>query len=124
MLISPPPSAAQERDYSRTIKTYMARACHHLARTCRVFCPCLKAFNVKALRDHGNALDSHGAENSAVALDFRGHAECFRIIVRELDGRTAFDGGYLADQADGIKAAIAAGIASAKIVRQQRAPTC
>src|SRR6202043_597879 len=71
---------------------------------------------------HRNVGHARSAEEAPVALDFRGWAERFRVVVGELYRRAAFDTGYFADQADGIKAAIAPGIAAAEIIGQQRAP--
>src|SRR6202043_902218 len=71
---------------------------------------------------HRNVGHARSAEEAPVALDFRGWAKRFRVVVGELYRRAAFDTGYFADQADGIKAAIAAGIAAAEIIGQQRAP--
>src|SRR5271169_1546099 len=76
-----------------------------------------------ALRDHGKVAGSRRAEHAAVALDFRGRAEGFRIIVGKLYRRAALNAGNFADQADGVKPVIAAGIAAPKIVGQQRSPT-
>ena len=58
------------------------------------------------LRDYGCITDSDGAEHAAVAIDFRGRAERFGIVVRKLHRRAAFRAGNFADQADRVEAAI------------------
>src|SRR5260370_14433181 len=97
----------------------MALPCHTLARTGRP----IKSFTSNNLRDHWNIAHSHRPEHAPVALDFRRRAQRFRIIVGKLHRWAAFDTGHFADQADGIEAAVACGIAAAEIICQQRAPT-
>src|SRR5208337_4835236 len=74
-------------------------------------------------RDHGQVAHPVCAEHSPVAFDFFRRAERFGVVIRELHGGLAFDGGDLADQADGVKVAAAGGIAAAEIVGQQSSPT-
>src|SRR6516165_2969525 len=71
-------------------------------------------------RDVGNA---GGAEDAAIALDFRGRSQRLGVVVGEFHGGTAIDFAELADQADGVKAVIAARIAITEIVGEVRSPT-
>src|ERR1700730_5633588 len=68
--------------------------------------------------------DSGGAEHAPVTFDLGGRAERFGVVVGELDRRSAFDIGYLTNQADRVKPATAAGIAAAEIVGKQSTPPC
>ena len=70
----------------------------------------------------GDVGDASGSEDAAVALDFGGRAHCLGIVVRELYGRAAVDFAEFADEADGVEAVVAAGIAVAKIVGEVGAP--
>ncbi len=79
-------------------------------------------YAVNRLRDDWDVANSHRSEHAAVAFDFHRRAERLCVIIGKLDGWTAFDAGDFADQADGIEAAVAAGIAAAEIVGEQRAP--
>src|SRR5271169_5859891 len=74
--------------------------------------------------DHGDVAKAFGAEHAAVTFDFFWRAERLGVVVGELDGGLAFDCGYLADQADGVKVGAARGITAAEIVGQQSSPTC
>src|SRR5258708_23625269 len=65
-------------------------------------------------RDHGNVTNSLGAEDAAVAFDFRRRAERLGVVVGELHRASAFCCRYLADQADRVEVAAAAGTAPAR----------
>src|SRR5580700_93082 len=76
----------------------------------------------KTLGEDGDVFYAGGAEDAAIAIDLAGRAHGLHVIVRQLHGGPAFDFGQLADQAHGIKAAIAPWVAVAKVIGQQRAP--
>ena len=99
----------------------MALPCHILAQTGRE----VKSFITNRLRNYGNIADAYGAEYASVTLSIsEGDPRAFRIIVGKLHGRMAFDARHFADEADGIKATLPAGITTAKIICEQRTPTC
>ena len=66
-----------------------------------------------------NILNPCCSEDAAVALGFGGRAHGLGVVVRELDGGAAVDFAELADQADGVEAVVAVGIAVAKVVGEQ-----
>src|SRR5580698_1124006 len=82
----------------------------------------LKSFCTNALSDDWDVTNSDCSEHAAVTFDFHRWAESFRVIVGKLHGWAAFDAGDFADQANGIEAAVAAGVTAAEVVGEQRAP--
>jgi len=70
-----------------------------------------------------NVAYSGRAKYTPVALDFGRNPHRFRIVVGKFYCRAALGLGHFADQADGVESAIAARIAPAEIVGQQRAPS-
>ena len=72
-------------------------------------------------RDQGSGSDTRSSKHALVALNFRRRTERLCRIVGQFDCGSSFHVGDFSDQADQIGAA--AGIASAKIVGEQRAPT-
>src|SRR5579863_3518706 len=82
----------------------------------------LRASFFARLCDQRSVSDARGPEYAFVALNFRWRTERLRRIVGKLDRRPSLHVGNFSDQADGIKIVAAAGIASAKIVGEQRAP--
>src|ERR1700691_508594 len=83
----------------------------------------LKSFCTNVLSDDWDVTNSDCSEHAAVTFDFHRRTESFRVIIGKLNGWAAFDAGDFADQADGIEATVAAGVAAAEIVGEQRAPT-
>src|SRR5579872_4169515 len=93
-----------------------------LLRTCAKMNGELVASFFARLCDQRSISDARGSEHALVALNFRRRTERLRIVVGKLDRGSSFDVGNFSDQADGIKIVAAAGIASAKIIGEQRAP--
>src|SRR5215471_3983892 len=75
------------------------------------------------LSNKGRIGNPGSPKDTTVALDLIRRTERLRVVIGELHRRAAFDARDFADKADGIKSVAVVGIASSKIVRQQRAPT-
>ena len=103
LLISPPPSAAQEQSSVELRTRIWLRRAITKEKTAGLAC-IRNPLYTKMLRDHWDVTDPCRAEHAAIALDFHRRAERFRIIIGELHGWTALDAGDFADQADGIEA--------------------
>ena len=76
-----------------------------------------------ASRHQRSIRDPRRPKHPAVALDLGRRPQRLGIIVGKLHRRPPFHGRQLADQADRIEACAVVGIASAKIIGQQRAPS-
>src|ERR1700686_3464670 len=71
----------------------------------------------------GYVSNTRSAKDSAVAGNFRSQPGGLGVIIREFDRRPAVGLGHFSDQDGGVEPILPVGVAAAKIIGQQRAPT-